>query len=1342
MADNPFSSSGDSLFADNPFGGRGFGKPKVSEESNPFGGVNPFSDVNPFENVELAEDEAEPEAEPEEEEQEAEIERSVTPVYFTPPPVVMTPPPEPSGADGGPEYPATPRDSERLDSERVHIPYEPSDDVIVTTDSVANLEVIVGKCTTMCPLVDSELNRTRNIYFETTSKSPSDIDFDRVVKSYARSDAGRMVEPSLIRTPKCLYDTTLFLLKDILKREDEHKTWRDNEGRSSRTIHFIDIFAFMRDRLRCVRNDYIIQNHMSLWTVRCLEYTVRFHIMGGHLLCGYPANHGFDPKGNRDMLDDALIDRLWSCYAAFREKYKDLSTDRPVPGVPALKYIGEFAAYRLLYKELRQHDDHKKWRESTCVEFPWENQGNGNRSTDVELKALATMPEVLEHPLVHHAMKILGCYACDNWSGFFKAVSTAPYLQACLMANVFPFVRTMYLSQLWRGTAKNETLKSDDLCRKMLFDNNSQLRRFVEAAEFKVIDTPEGFELESRLKSKKQTLPQYGDGLDLQALRAPSLKVEERRKHRSHLAVCLGVGESWPDDPTAPPVVVKTFVAPEISIPSGPVPEEVVEEPAMPEMVEEEEPKEVAVAVPETIEREESARVSVPADSPLSIAVTADQASPMKPRKPDFAFPGSPAKPQQPPVLPPTPSPMKPPSEHAPTPVSVSTVKPESEFGTPESAFQPMPPPTLPPLPKPQPVGLSGVVMLQLNTDESLARTGISGDEARLLNTILSECRKEAARIKRIRDFHAADGMKKLLSFSKEQFRREAGTRGLRKEWEVEEPAAMDLLPQCLMNIRQHRDKSPVLAGIHALNANTSSSEYRVLMCADTTRVSQKLVADEVWYFIGGIPDSVHVSKVYKNNRGQRVSYRAWREESVEPQSPQCFAHTVVVPLCCDDPFAAAEWAANEVGVIVATQSTQGVLTLSGVLLYYFAETAPVPSEVLATACTSAFIDAGLGHIPVCAVNVSSGYTTNALLRSWGSVSRPVPEHGQTVPLRAFLSDAAYAVTTMNGGVRGWVLTEHYEGEGVVRHVKKISRIVIGILAEVLEDCGVCEAVDNTAAAAASWRDGDEYATPCGRHASLVTSGILSEDDEGTLPPPPLPCVRDDMTQLLSTVRTVFAGGIAASLERTLFVVANKGWHTIHDVLAVLVSTVLNGAPCGGVMMACPMFALPTIKKHILSSIEAGLTPVVKQAAVHPDFNILMDIQKGKLMEVVVREPAEKSEKVVKEERAPLFKTLSGAVAFPVCGNELVEPVAPKPARSVLPSGVLKRLRELSTGSPPPQSDSTWEPSDEDIDDIISHAGRHQPVSPCTAPFIANENFDEYQADVLQYMSRKRARVD
>ena len=468
----------------------------------------------------------------------------------------------------------TPQDTERDDGAGLVILMEQSDDVVSFQDDY-QAQKIVGESNEMCPNDPDERTHARHTIFATTSQSPEDVDDTKLVKSYTRSDAGKDVVPSLVRTPRCLYDTTLFVIEHTLSMEGVVKDWVDRRGRQPQLVRFTAVYSYLRDRLRCVRNDFNIQSHTSLYTVRCLEYTTRFHIMAAHLLCGKKPEDGFDPKGNRDMLDDALVDRLWGCYGAFRRKYMDPQTGQPVPGVPGLQNIAEFAAYRLLYKELQQHDDHKKWRGSARCDAPLtDKKGLNFRGSDAELVALAHFPEVLSHPLYLYAMKVVGMYTSSNWAGFFKMVDGAPYLQACLMSNVFPFARAMYATQLCRTLKK---LDADSLAERLSFSEGRAARRFMEALSFRFDDA-------GTLMDWKEQAQQGAPNVEIDAylLRSPSPRVEQRRKRRSHKAVCFGMGEVFPDqaDFSAGPAasLQETYVqppqpcafeAPMVDIPEG-----------------------------------------------------------------------------------------------------------------------------------------------------------------------------------------------------------------------------------------------------------------------------------------------------------------------------------------------------------------------------------------------------------------------------------------------------------------------------------------------------------------------------------------------------------------------------------------------------------------------------------------------------------------------------------------------------------------------------------------------------------------------------------------------------
>ena len=466
---------------------------------------------------------------------------------------------------------ATPVDSERQDHTLVAILNEP-DDVAQGADAIKLQEIkkIVGECTTMCPEDEMEISRARSILFATTNETHEQYDFPLLIKSFSRSDAGKENIPlHIIRTPRTLYDTMKFIMTNVLGQEGNTKEWT-HSNQAARTIRFSDIFNYVRDRVRCVRNDFSVQSHTSLWTIRSLEWTVRFHIMSGHLLCGHSHERGYDPKGNRDMLDDSLIDRLWGCYHAFRSKYHDPTTGEPTPGVPALQYMGEFAAYRLLYKELRQHDDHKKWKESTRTgmdNFPLNEDPPGTvfRSSDAELVSMSDMPEVLRDPLFLHAMKVIGVYACSDWRRFFSMVDSAPYLQACLMSNVFPFARGARLAYIWKaqGPKKDNIIDFEMYRQQLFFDTTDDTKRFLRALEMPVLDWETGQRKEPARKPSFENAEQH-------LVRCPSMRVERLREHRSHKAVCIAHGETWPRRSNAPPI--PQFV--ETVYPDLPIPED------------------------------------------------------------------------------------------------------------------------------------------------------------------------------------------------------------------------------------------------------------------------------------------------------------------------------------------------------------------------------------------------------------------------------------------------------------------------------------------------------------------------------------------------------------------------------------------------------------------------------------------------------------------------------------------------------------------------------------------------------------------------------------------------
>ncbi|TMS20151.1 SAC3 domain-containing protein 1 [Larimichthys crocea] len=163
-----------------------------------------------------------------------------------------------------------------------------------------------GTCQTMCPArelrdreVQNRLHRFEMLAGTERDKRPRG-DPLRAVKEYSRPAAGKdSTNPSDLRTPAVLLKTVCYLIDDI--------------AASSHLHPWTEVYSFVFDRLRGVKQDMIIQRVSGLNCVAILERTVRFLIYASYRLCGEPLRL-YDPRINDTHLQENLS-WLLDCYA-------------------------------------------------------------------------------------------------------------------------------------------------------------------------------------------------------------------------------------------------------------------------------------------------------------------------------------------------------------------------------------------------------------------------------------------------------------------------------------------------------------------------------------------------------------------------------------------------------------------------------------------------------------------------------------------------------------------------------------------------------------------------------------------------------------------------------------------------------------------------------------------------------------------------------------------------------------------------------------------------------------------------------------------------------------------
>ncbi|XP_078578006.1 SAC3 domain-containing protein 1-like isoform X2 [Branchiostoma floridae x Branchiostoma japonicum] len=177
------------------------------------------------------------------------------------------------------------------------------------TDAMPEEPRIRGTCQDMCPELEQtarqrqkRLHRFEMLEGTEQNRLPS-ADPVRCVKEYSRPAAGKdVIPPAELRPPQVLMGTVDYLINRILPRDD---------------VHFTEVYNFISDRLRAVRQDMVVQRVKGHTCVAILEKAVRFHVYAAYRLCESSVQQ-FDPHLNNQQLENCLTWLL--------REYKDDST--------------------------------------------------------------------------------------------------------------------------------------------------------------------------------------------------------------------------------------------------------------------------------------------------------------------------------------------------------------------------------------------------------------------------------------------------------------------------------------------------------------------------------------------------------------------------------------------------------------------------------------------------------------------------------------------------------------------------------------------------------------------------------------------------------------------------------------------------------------------------------------------------------------------------------------------------------------------------------------------------------------------------------------------------------
>jgi len=163
----------------------------------------------------------------------------------------------------------------------------------VATDST-NTPPVVGRCTNFCPAKEVKLRVRERLLHRYEVGGEGRL---KPVKEYSRPAAGQLAPAGdSIRTPDTLMDCVRYLVMEVLGPRVRVKEEQ------------MEIYDFVFDRLRAVRQDLVVQRVNDITSMTILSICVRFHLLFGQLLADHPSfSHHINTTHQLDCVKSCLL---------------------------------------------------------------------------------------------------------------------------------------------------------------------------------------------------------------------------------------------------------------------------------------------------------------------------------------------------------------------------------------------------------------------------------------------------------------------------------------------------------------------------------------------------------------------------------------------------------------------------------------------------------------------------------------------------------------------------------------------------------------------------------------------------------------------------------------------------------------------------------------------------------------------------------------------------------------------------------------------------------------------------------------------------------------------------
>uniref|UniRef100_A0A8C4Q7N5 SAC3/GANP/THP3 conserved domain-containing protein n=1 Tax=Eptatretus burgeri TaxID=7764 RepID=A0A8C4Q7N5_EPTBU len=273
---------------------------------------------------------------------------------------------------------------------------------------------VLGTCSDMCPIAERvQRERERRLHrFEQTPApqagfgdrdSPNPVggrraDPLRIVKEYSRPAAGKgSTRPEDLRVAPTLMRTVDYLLDEVVSRTD---------------ASFPEVYDFVSDRLRAVRQDLVIQRLSGRDRLPILEKSARFLLVAGYLLdCESPSpeHTHLDGKLNEQQTQETLSRLLHSL------DEHDVMSAGEWHAIYLLYNLGSFFALQSMLKLRPQA------RDRPVLKMAWEINRAFMESNYVRLFRLALRLPFLHSCALHRHIAALRAAAVHRYKSAFAS---------------------------------------------------------------------------------------------------------------------------------------------------------------------------------------------------------------------------------------------------------------------------------------------------------------------------------------------------------------------------------------------------------------------------------------------------------------------------------------------------------------------------------------------------------------------------------------------------------------------------------------------------------------------------------------------------------------------------------------------------------------------------------------------------------------------------------------------------------------------------------------------------------------------------------------------------------